>query len=205
MVTSQKARAAANRQRIAQALVTMQRAGGQITLWSLVRQARVHPDTIRRNPDLFEEFRHVRDQDSSSTGPATTGHAQNRAGEAALKARLLDTQAHAADLRRQLAQALRSAHDDLGRAGTTVSAAQAEQLRQELTDLRVQLMAVQEQLVRERELHETIVGELTAANEVNRQLVRDLTAAKENQLRLRQQLNASRRGRPAGPVPGRGR
>ena len=193
MITSQKARAAANRQRIAQALVTMQRDGKQITLRSLAQQARVHPDTIRRNPDLLQEFRHVRDQGWQPTGPAVAGSGQRRAGEAALKVRLLDGQAEISELRRQLAQALRSAHNDLGHGGTMVSAAEAEQLRQELTELRVQLMAAQEQLARERELHESILGELTAANEVNRQLVRDLTAAKENELLMRQRLNARRK------------
>lgn len=52
MVTSQKTRAAANRHRIAQALATMQRDGKQLTRRSLAQHACVHPDTIRRNPDL---------------------------------------------------------------------------------------------------------------------------------------------------------
>lgn len=188
MVTSQKTRAAVNRQRIAQALVTMQRDGKPMTLRSLAQESHVHPDTIRRNPDLLEEFRLVRDQGWRPAGPAIAGGTQRRASEATLKARLLDAQAEIADLRRQLAQALRSAHNNLGQGGTMLSAAEAEQLRQELTELRVQSMAIQEQLARERELHESILGELTAANEVNRQLVRDLTASKEDELLLRQQL-----------------
>lgn len=193
MVTSQKTRAAANRHRIAQALATMQRDGKQLTRRSLAQHACVHPDTIRRNPDLLKEFRHVRDQSWQPTGPAIAGSAQRRASEVALKARLLNSQAEIAELRSQLAQALRSAHNHLGQSGTMISAAEPEQQRQELTELRVQVMTAHEQLAREREVHESIMGELTAANEVNRQLVRDLTAAKENELLLRQRLGARRK------------
>jgi len=196
MIASKKAQAAANRHRIARALVALQERGDAINVQAVARAAGVHSDTIRRNPDLLAEVRHLRDEQwRIAPAPAVANH-RTQVDAQELKARLLDAQAEISQLRRDLSQALRAAHNTLAREGEVMSREDADRLQREATELRVQTIALHEQLAREQELRERINDELTATNEVNRDLMRELTASKERELTLRQSVGRSMRRSP---------
>jgi hypothetical protein len=84
---------------------------------SVPMPASVHPHTLRRNPDLLQEVQHLR-ENRDQRPPANHADPTAPASYNVLKARLLASQAEVADLRRDLAQLRRDAHQVLGSAPT---------------------------------------------------------------------------------------
>lgn len=116
-IAAKKEQAAATRDKIAAAIAALQRGGRPVNVQSVARAAGVHPHTLRRNPDLLQEVQHLR-ENSYQRPPANHADPTAAASHNALKARLLASQAEVADLRRDLAQLRRDAHQVLGTAPT---------------------------------------------------------------------------------------
>ena len=73
----------------------------------------VSTHTLRRNPDLLREVRHLR-ENSHQRSPINHADPTAAASCNALEARLLASQGEVADLRRDLAQLRRDAHQVMG-------------------------------------------------------------------------------------------
>jgi hypothetical protein len=201
-IAVKKEQAAANRDKIAATIAALQRDGQPVTVQSVARAAGVHPHTIRRNPDLLAEVQHLRES-SWQHAPATHTDPTAAASYKALKARLLTSQAEVADLRRDLAQLRRDAHQALGTAPTRSDPSILEDLQRQAAELRVQLMNERDTTASLRAAIAATAEDLTAAHEVARSYLRELNQTKDELLHTRQELVKMRtkaiHGRPAAP------
>jgi transposase-like protein/ribosomal protein L29 len=185
-IAAKKEQAAANRDKITAAITALQRGGHPVNVQSVARAAGVHPHTLRRNPDLLKEVQYLRE--NSSHHPPTTHAPATAASHNALKARLLTSQAEVADLRRDLAQLRRDAHQALGTAPARPDPSTVEDLHRDIAELRVQLMNERDTT---RTLHATTAAtteDLTAAHEIARSYLRELNQTKDELQRTRREL-----------------
>jgi len=186
-IAAKKAQAAANRNKIAATIAALQRDGQPVNVHSVARAAGVHPHTIRRNPDLLKEVQHLRDTGSPQVPTARTDPAATAAYKA-LKARLLASQAEVADLRRDLAQLRRDAHQALGTAPARPDPTILEDLQRQVAELQVQLMNDRDTTGPLRAAVAAIADDLTAAHEIARSYLRELNQTKNELLHTRQEL-----------------
>lgn len=190
-IAAKKAQADANRKRIAEAILTLQKSGADINVQSVARAADVHPDTVRRSGELFAEVKRLRDLGPPSTRPVQPAP-QPTEQHAALRARILDAQAEVVALRAEVSRAKKAAHQALGTSGSVIDPEMADQLRRENAELTVAIMNLQTQvksLVQERE---SLSGELLAARELNREYARDLNAARDQVITTERELTRLR-------------
>jgi hypothetical protein len=190
-IAAKKQQAAANRNKITTAIVALQRGGRPVNVQSVARTADVHPHTLRRNPDLLQEVQHLRE---TSYQRPLTNHADPTAAASynALKARLLSSQAEVADLRRDLAQVRRDAHQALGTTPARSDPGIVDDLNREIAELRVQLMNERDTT---RSLQATTAAaaeDLTAAHEIARSYLRELNQTRDELRRTRQELTSLR-------------
>lgn len=190
-IQAKKREAAANIERIRKALNTLQRNGQPINVRSVAKAAGVSVDTVRRSGDLYAEVKHLREQ-TSGVVAGNVARSGPSAPEKALKARLLGAQAEITELRREVAEARRAAHQALGTAGTIMDADAAQRLQQENAELTVALGQLREQVALLTSQQQETTEELTAAREVNREYARELNRTREELLRAEQALVAAR-------------
>lgn len=184
-----KAQAAANRNRIATAITALQTSGQPVNVKSVARAAAVHPHTVRRNPDLLAEVQRLR-QASWERPPTLHADPGFAAVHKALKAKLLSAQAEVSDLRQQLTQLRRDAHQALGGARPNLDDNELRELRQEIAELRVQLMNERDTSRALQEAARHHADELTASHEVARSYLRELNLAKEELLQVQRRMTA---------------
>jgi chromosome segregation ATPase len=190
-VAVKRAQATANRQRIADAIVNLQRRGAQVTVAAVARESGVSQDTIRRNPDLHKEVAHLRGQGwqrKSDVRPGTT----DRATYDAMKGRWLAAQAEVSRLRKALTEARRATHQALGTQGQKISPDALSDLKSENANLHVRLMEMMQEIESLKDERVSLTGELTAAHEVNREYVRQLTQARDRLVQAERELGALR-------------
>jgi DNA repair exonuclease SbcCD ATPase subunit len=190
-IAAKQAQAAANRERIATAIAALQRAGQPVNVQAVARAAAVHPHTVRRNADLLAEIQLLR-QASWQRPPAVHTDPTATAAHKALKAKLLASQAEVSDLRSQLTQLRRDAHQALGSAPTRPDPHMVEDLQREVAELRVQLANERDIARALREASRNHSEELTAAHEVARRYLRELNRTKDELQRARRELTSTR-------------
>ncbi|SDS87538.1 hypothetical protein [Actinoplanes derwentensis] len=186
-IETKKAQATANRDRITTAIVALQRQDQPVNVQSVARAAGVHPATLRRNPDLLAEVQRLRDA-SWQQPPARHADPEATASSKALKARLLASQQEGVELRRQLTQLRRDAHQALGTASTHPDHGMVEELQREAAELRVQLMDERDTTRGLQETGRDLADELTATREIARGYLRDLDQARADLRATRQEL-----------------
>ena len=189
-IAAKQAQAAANHERIASAITALQRAGQPVNVQAVARAADVHPHTVRRNPDLLAEIQRLRQ--ASWQRPPHVHIDPTAAAHKALKARLLATQAEVSDLRSQLTQLRRDAHQALGSAPTRPDPNMVENLQREVAELRVQLTNERDITRALREAGRNHSEELTAAHEVARGYLRELNRIKDELQRTRREQTSAR-------------
>jgi chromosome segregation ATPase len=187
-IEAKKAQATANRERLAKAIQALQLQNRPVNVQAVARAAGVHPDTLRRNPDLYAEVRRLRDQGWRGDPP----QAPSTSAESGHRVRLLAAQSEIQDLRRQLAEARQVAHQTLGEAGAALDAQSAAELQGANAELTVQVADLQDQVRALRDERRDLGEELTAAHELNREYVRALSAANERLLQAERNLATTR-------------
>jgi hypothetical protein len=190
-IAAKQAQAAANRERIASAIAALQLAGQPVNVQAVARAADVHPHTVRRNPDLLAEIQRLR-QASWQRPPDVHTDPTAAAAHKALKARLLASQAEVSDLRSQLTQLRRDAHQALGSAPTRPDPNMVEDLQREVAELRVQLANERDVARALREAGRNHSEELIAAHEVARGYLRELNRVKDELQRARREQTSAR-------------
>ncbi|MDH2413940.1 hypothetical protein [Nocardioides sp. CER19] len=174
-IAARKAIAAANRKRIADAIASLARGGQPVNVRSVARAAGVHPDTVRRSGDLYEEVRRHR----NPTPHLSAGVSQAQPSmDRVQKARLLDAHAEISELRRDLAATRRALHQALGEAGTVIDFSEAERLHQVNAEQAAIIIELQDRVRALTDERQQLVDELTATREVNREYLRDLNHAR---------------------------
>ena len=156
---------------------------------AVARLAEVHPDTIRRNEDLYREIRTLPRREPT---PRVTFPARPResADLRDMTARFHAARTDIQHLRAALATAQAVAHQTLGDIGPALDRSESQQLKDEAADLRVQLTNARA-LVRDGERRiESLQGELDATRELARDYLRELTAAHQESTLLRKDLSA---------------
>ena len=190
-IAVKQAQAAANRERIASAIAALQRAGQPVNVQAVARAADVHAHTVRRNADLLAEIQRLH-QPSWQRLPDVHTDPTAAAAHKALKARLLASQADVSDLRSQLTQLRRDAHQALGSAPTRPDPNMVEDLQREVAELRVQLANERDITRALREAGRNHSEELTAAHEVARGYLRELNRVKDELQRTRREQTSAR-------------
>lgn len=192
-IEARKALAEGNRRRISDAVVALQRAGLDVNVRSVAREAGVSVDTVRRSGDLYTEIRSLRD----AAWSAGTSRAPSRQSEreTALLGRLTQAQQEVVALRARLKATERAMIQRLGTTSAGLDPDEAARLKQENAELRVLAIDLEDKLTTARGQLEDLTAELTEAHELNREYVRQATALREQLNEKEQQLSRARRGR----------
>jgi DNA repair exonuclease SbcCD ATPase subunit len=161
---------ARRRQRVHQALAEMRAQAAEITISSAAARARVHRSFIHRHPDLRAAVIAAAD-DPAASGPAGAGAVSRRS--------LLADNANLRERSRRLEQHARSLEDRLSEIlGTQVSQRTGLGPPPDVTALKDQVQALQQENLDLRRRAEEREEELAAAREASRRLMTELNKAR---------------------------
>lgn len=187
-IASKRAEKAENRRRIAAAINRLRADEAPVNVRAVARLAEVHPDTIRRNEDLYGEIRTLRGENPRSGSPSRPTPRES-ADLRDMTARFHAARTDIQHLRAALATAQAVAHQELGNIGPALDRSESQLLKDEAADLRVQLTNARA-LVRDGERRvESLQDELDATRELARDYLRELTAAHQDSTLLRKDLS----------------
>jgi hypothetical protein len=155
------------RQRVRQALDQMRAQAAEITISSVAARARVHRSFIHRHPDLRAAVIAAADGDPATTSPSGPGAVSRRsllADNANLRERNHRLEHHARGLEQRLSELLGTQISQRTGLGAPDDAAalreQADNLRQQVLDLRKTLGERDEELAAAREANRRLMAEL---------------------------------------------
>lgn len=167
-IAARKAQAAANDQRIAQAITSLQRAGEHVNVAAVARAAGVHSDTIRNRPELLAEVKAIRSKQWQQ--PARPARADS-ATHKEMEARWKTAQAEVRQLRAELGESRDNVHQVLGNSAFG-DGSRLDEAESEIARLRVELSDQQHKLAELQWKNEDLTTEASKAHQLNREYVR---------------------------------
>ena len=187
-----QAEKARNRRSIADAILTIQNDSEAVTVLAVARTAGVDPGTVRNNRDLHDEIKQLRGAQQPQLARASSIPSEEVASNKEMRARWKLAQGEVIDLRRQLKEVRRSAHQALGAAPPTLDPAIIEDMKDELTQIRVELMESQQDNADLHEQSADLAQELTDAKELNREYFRRINQIESGQREVRKSNAATK-------------
>lgn len=176
-----------NRQKIADAIVSLQKANQPINVKSTAAAAKVSTNTIRRNPDLLNEVIRLRDHQTQGP-PARHAGSADTASKTELKARMLQAQSQVVELRRELALLAKQTYQAIGLAAGKPNPDDIEWRDKEIARLRIDLANNADKITRLQRVIEDLQADYTDAQELARERLQALDNEKNEHKKTRQRV-----------------